>query len=245
MFLAKLPERVHESCLSEYETRGFFVNLLLVSKIKRMKRLCFFALVALSTACKKDPIQYTFSGNVDESASNSNLSGCEVDLKQKLYDGTVASNFYSTAGSFTTGSDGNYEISFEREKVVDFKITFSKDGYFTEEQIIQSADVSTEEPKVVNETLDPKSWLTFHLVNIGGLTTDEFTMIHYNFRTGCEGCTINDYFYYNGIIDTTFTITTTGGVYAKYARNNPGSATWTTDSAFMTPFDTVLVNINY
>lgn len=212
------------------------------------RTLPFFSSLVLIwslAGCKKDPIQYTFKGTVTESVNGSTLSDVAVEVSQRVYNGSVASAYFNTAGTATTGADGAYEIIFDREKVFEFKVAMSRSGYFDVAEIIGSADVTTDDPNVVDYAMEPKAWLTFHLKNIGGLTTDEFTMIHYNFRTGCSGCTTNNYFYYTGIVDSTFTITTTGGVYAKYSYKNPGGSLYQNDSAYMTPFDTVLVNINY
>jgi hypothetical protein len=199
----------------------------------------------LVTACKKDPIQYTFEGTVTESVNGNALNDVLVKISQRVYNGSVASAFFNNAGSKTTSSDGKYEITFDREKVFEFKVDMTKSGYFDMEQIIGSADVSTEENKVVNYEMEPKSWLTLHLQNVGGMTSDEFAMIHYNFRTGCAGCTSNTFFYYNGIVDTTFTIMSTGGVYATYSYKNPGATIYQQDSVYMIPFDTAFVEIQY
>lgn len=209
--------------------------------------LFFVGMIALTVlpGCKKKTIQYTFQGHVTESVNQTALSGVNVEVSQRVYNGTVASAYFNTAGSATTASDGNYTIVFDRDKVFEFKIEMQKAGYFDFAEVIGSADVSTDEPKVTNHAMEPQSWVTFHLTNIGGMTTDEFTMVRYNFRTGCDGCTTNDYFFYNGIVDSVFTISSTGGVYARYSYKTPGSSFYQNDSVYMTPFDTVLVNLSY
>lgn len=196
-------------------------------------------------ACKKEPIQYIFKGVVTESASGGALSGADVSVTQRTYNGSVASSYFVAGGEAVSSSSGSYEISFDREKVFEFKVEMLKSGYFDYEEIIGSAYVSTENPNVVDHEMEPKSWITFHLKNIGGMDTDEFSMIHYNFRTGCMGCTTNTFFTYTGQVDSTFTILTTGGVYTKYAYKNPGFSVYNQDSVYTTPFDTVFVNINY
>ena len=210
-------------------------------------QLSFYAwtLVGLMTSCKKDPIQYTFQGTIKESVNLANLSGVSVDISQKTYDGNVASVFFNSVGSLTTDANGFYEISFDREKVVEFKIDLFLNGYFDVEEIINSSETTTENPNVFNFTLEPKSWIRFNLTNIDGAIADEFTMIHYNFREECAGCTTNDYYYYYGIVDSTFTYTTTGGQYTRYSYKTPGGAVYIQDSVYTTLFDTVVVNLNY
>jgi hypothetical protein len=196
-------------------------------------------------SCKKDPIQYTFAGTVNESVNGTALTTVNVDISQRVYEGNVASSFFNSAGLATSGSDGYWEMTFDREKVFEFKVSMTKSGYFDSEQIISSGDVAVDETKIINETLEPKSWIKFHLVNLSGMSTDLFTMIHYNFKTGCNGCTTNDYFYYEGNVDSTFNVLTTGGIYTRYSYKNPGAAIYFQDSVYTTPFDTVEVNINY
>lgn len=207
--------------------------------------VCAILLSCLLSACKKDPIQYTFAGNVTESVNGSALSSVNVAISQRVYEGNIASSFFNTAGLATSGSDGYWEMTFDREKVFEFKIAMTKSGYFDSEQIISSGDVLVDETKIINETLEPKSWVKFHFVNMSGLSTDLFTMIHYNFKTGCTGCSTNDFHYYEGVVDSTFSVVTTGGIYTRYSYKNPGAAIYIQDSIYTTPFDTVEVNINY
>jgi hypothetical protein len=216
--------------------------------MKLLQNIFSVSLIAIScslNSCKKEPIQYTFGGTVTESVNGSVVSGANVTVSQRVYEGNVASSFFNSAGLATSGSDGKWEMTFDREKVFEFKVAITKSGYFDSEQIISSGDVAVDETKIINETLEPKSWIKFHIVNMSGMTTDLFTMIHYNFKTGCSGCTTNDYYYYEGIVDSTFSILTTGGVYTKYSYKNPGAAIYIQDSVYTTPFDTVAVNINY
>jgi len=203
------------------------------------------ALPFLFFSCEKDPIQYTFQGSITESVNMTSLSGVNVDISQKTYQNNVASAFFINAGSATTDANGYYEISFNREKVVEIKIDLVKSGYFDEEIILASSQLTTEVPNITDKTMEPKSWVTFHIKNLGGLTTDEFTVVHYNFREGCAGCTTNEYFYYSGIVDSTFTYTTTGGKYANYSYKTPTGSTYIQDSVYTTLFDTAFVDLNY
>ena len=207
--------------------------------------IILFGLLAVLASCKKETIQFTFEGTVTESVNSAGLSGITVGVWQKTYDGNVASTFFNIAGSTTTDAAGFYSISFEREKVVEFKIALSKTGYFDIESIIPSGDISPDETYVKDFEMTPKSWVTFNLYNVAGSASDEFTMIHYNFREGCVGCTTNEYYYYTGLVDSTFTYTTTGGVYTKYAYKNPGAAIYNQDSVYTPLFDTVVVDIDF
>lgn len=216
-----------------------------MNRFSKINFLFFAVTITLLNSCKKEPIQYTFAGTVTESTNGNTLAGVNVAISQRVYEGNVASSFFNSAGLATTGSDGYWEMTFDREKVFEFRITTSKSGYFESEKIMSSAEVAVDETKIINEVMEPKSWVKFHLVNVSGLSTDIFTMIHYNFKTDCSGCTTNDYHYYEGVVDSTFNIITTGGVYTKYSYKNPGSSIYTQDSVFTTPFDTVQVNINY
>ena len=204
-----------------------------------------FCATLLISSCKKDTITYTFEGYVFSNLNSASLSEVTVNIGQKTFDGTVASATFANDGNSSTNSSGYYEITFAREKVVEFKVDFSKNNYFDVSIEISSSEVSTEEPKIVDQTMDAKAWVNFKLKNIGGMTTDEFVLVKYNFREGCQNCATNGYSYFDGIVDSNFTNITTAGVFTKYSYKAPGSSVYIQDSVFATPFDTSFVTINY
>ena len=196
-------------------------------------------------SCKKKDLTYSFKGTVIESASGAGLSDVSVKLYQVLFDQSSANSNFQLAGEVSTDGSGNYEIVIDRQKALQFKVAFRKNGFFTEEVVISSSDVSTEEAKEVNQYMDAESWIVFDIYNASPDISDQLTLVKYNFREGCLGCTTNDYAYFYGPVDTTITIHTTAGIYTRFTYKDEVSSLITEDSVLTVPFDTVFYSINY
>ena len=208
----------------------------------------FFIIVSLAVVligCKKDPIQYKFSGTITDNVSANYIEGVDVIIKQLEVNNSVTTTVFTSAGSDITDSQGHYEMTFERKKVSEFKMTITKDGFFKKEISISAGDVSSENENVLNYELDAKSVINFDIENTGlSDPGDEFLIILYNYRLGCEGCASVDYNYFNGIVDTNFQVSTTAGGYFKFTYSQIGVNSYT-DSVYLPPFDTVNYAIDY
>lgn len=205
--------------------------------------ILFAGLLVIS--CKKKDLQYTFKGNVIETVNGTPLSGAEVSLYQVQFDASAANSNFQFAAKSTTDGSGNYEIIVDREKVIDFKVNFKKSGYFQEEYIIGSDNVSVEEPYVINHQMDAVAYFVIDIKNNSPLADDVLTLVKYNFREGCNACTENNYAYFEGAVDTTLIYQTTAGVYTRFAYKDESTGMVTNDSLYTIPFDTVFYSIVY
>lgn len=206
--------------------------------------VALFILIGLGS-CKKDPIQYKFSGNISENTASAPLSGVSVVLQQLEVSNTVTTTIYTDAASSITDAAGYYEFSFERKKVSEFKMKLKKEGYFNKEINISAADISSENENVLNYEMEAKTTVVFDIENTGlSDPGDEFLLILYNYRLGCQNCASMDYNYFFGVVDTNFLLTTTSGSYFKFTHSQVGVNSFT-DSVYLTPFDTINYSINY
>lgn len=211
-----------------------------------MRLLVFCSIILTLWSCKKDPIQYTFEGMVADNINQQGLSGVEVTVSYKAFNNSVTSSNYTLGSSDITDAVGNYQLVFDREKATEFKAAFKKDGYFNKDIIMSSGDVSSEDINVVNTTLEARSWVAIHLFNdTPSAPSDELTLIFYTYRTACQNCIEEDYNYFTGELDTTLLFQNTAGSYLKFTYVDVVGGTSTTDSVYMTPFDTVSYNIQY
>ncbi|UKN02150.1 hypothetical protein K6119_01290 [Paracrocinitomix mangrovi] len=211
-----------------------------------MKWYLAILIMLILASCKKDPIQYTFEGNVNYIPDQQALSGVAVEVSQKLFNNSVSSSNFSFAGSSTTDASGNYSISFARDKATEFKVIFKKDGYYKEEILLYSTNVTADHPNVVDTGMDAQSWVQFHVQNaVPSSQTDEIKLVFYTYRTGCENCIEQDYNIINGIVDSTITYSNTADQYLKFTVFNVTGGQTFTDSVYMTPFDTVNYEIIY
>ena len=209
-------------------------------------RALFISVLFIFVACKKDPIQYSFEGNVTSSVDQLGLEDVEVKAYQLPFQNSVATSNFELMAETLTDINGDYKLVFEREKATEFKLEFSRPGFFFQEIPLGAADVSSEDVNLVNTQLDAKSWVKFDILNLSPANqSDELQLILYEYRKGCEGCATQDYNYFNGILDTSITYLTTAGSYFRFTYVDVESGFSTTDSLHLTPFDTLTYSINY
>lgn len=211
-----------------------------------MRNIILFSfLVLFFVSCKKEPIQYTFEGNITESVGGNSLSGTTVTIYQIPFNSSVTSNNFELAGSAITDSEGNYAMTFDREKVTEFKLNLDKEGYYKQDIAINSSNISSEDVNILNYEMEPESWIRFQIKNeIPNNASDELNMLLPNYREGCEGCATADFYSFDGIVDTNVVFSSTGGQYFNFTYIEVGAASMT-DSVFMTPFDTLIYTISY
>ena len=209
-------------------------------------RAIFISILFTIVACKKDPIQYSFEGNVTSSVDQLGLEDVEVKAFQLPFQNSVATSNFELMAETLTDINGDYSLIFEREKATEFKLEFSRAGFFFQEVPLSAADVSSEDVNVVNAQMDAKSWVRFNITNLSPANqSDELQLILYEYRKGCEGCATKDYNYFTGVLDTSITYLTTAGSYFKFTYVDVESGFSTTDSLYLTAFDTVNYSINY
>ena len=205
----------------------------------------FSAILIIAFSCKKDPIQYVFEGKITESFAGASLPGVSLKINQKLIkNGTTSENF-TVATSTESDASGQYAVSFNREMISEFQFKFSKENYFPVEFNSSSSNFTTDGSNVVNQTLDPMSWISFDLLNEFGEDTDHLKLITQTFREDCDGCTENTTYNIFGTIDSTITFPTTGGTYARFVYINVTTGFSLIDSVYATPFETIVYPIVY
>lgn len=214
--------------------------------LRLFKSILVFGIVLMfASSCNKGPIQYSFDGTVTESINNTGLSGVTVRIKQKILVNGATSESFSNGGSATTDGSGNYTIAFDRDKVTEFLFEFEKENYFDVSFVQSSSAVSTEDVNTNDQILDAKAWVEIDLENLDPFVDDEFKLITYNLREGCEGCGENTTTEFTGATDTSIVYLTTGGQYVRFTYINVTTGFSATDSIFATPFETSVYTLNY
>ncbi|MCB9224045.1 MAG: hypothetical protein H6582_07725 [Crocinitomicaceae bacterium] len=211
-----------------------------------MKKISLISLLILIVSCNKGTINYDFSGIVLENVNNTAVSGASVKMYQIPFNSSLTSNNYEFAGGATTEANGLYQFSFDRIKATKFKMEITKENYFDHSEEINAEDVTSDHINIYNSTLESKSWITFDINNLAPANAnDELQLIFFNYRTGCDGCVTADYYYFNGLVDTSFTITNTAGSYFRFMKVNVNVSQSSMDSVYLVPFDTAYYQINY
>lgn len=217
----------------------------LFMKLTSLEFFKFCLILMLAFSCKKDPIQYVFEGKITESFAGESLPGVSIKVNQKLIkNGTTSENF-TAAASIESSASGHYAVSFNREMISEFQFKFTKENYFPIEFNSSSSNYTTDGSNIVNQTMDPMSWISFDLLNEFGEDTDHIKLITQTFRENCEGCTENTTYNIYGTIDSTITFPTTGGTYARFVYINVTTGFSLIDSVYATPFETNVYPIVY
>lgn len=216
-----------------------------MSLLKTKIPFIIFTIALLLSACKKEPIQFKFEGKITDRLSGAALEGVKINISQKKFSDGALTSAFQLAGTALTDSNGDFNVSFDREKSTQFLVEAEKANYFPVSYEMGSADVSTEKTNDLTQTMDSKAWIQFNLLNEFGDETDEYKIIRQTFREGCYGCATNSTVSFFGLQDTSFTYLTTGGEYVKFIKVNVINSSSQLDSIYATPFETSVYDIVY
>lgn len=215
--------------------------------ILRSSPISIFTLIVVLGlfSCKKGEITYDFEGKITETVNGTSLEGAEIEIRQILFNSSVANYNYQLAGSGVSDGLGEWSVSFNREKVTEMQIEIQKEGYFDQLYEFSSADVSVEDVNTYNTNMDAESWVKFDLKNVGPSPGDKMTMALINFREGCNGCGENIYYSFGEVVDTIIVFKTTAGKYNRFQFNDETTASLVDDSLLTVPSDTVSYTFHY
>jgi hypothetical protein len=169
----------------------------------------FFS-TALFLSCKKDkPIVISVVGKIsDPNQNNKAVQSATITIYSKKVSGGSFSNNYALITSVTSNSSGNYELNFERENAIDYKIVISKENYFSTDEIINSDEFSTESNNVINYNLYPKAWVKLRIVNDNPVNSNDrvdFNYLNSDLLQDCESCCTSQIkTFFGEVVDETF-----------------------------------------
>lgn len=201
-------------------------------------------LIAFSLiSCKKEELDFKFSGNVKAPKTGENIQNASV----KIYTYNTGNNVEALKGTTTTDASGNYELEIERSKFETLVIRVNKQNYFTEVRTFPIDDLTTEDKNVIFHHLSPKSWTKF-ILKKGGVSdpNDHIKIQKVSGKTNCEDCCPNDTKLYYGNNDLDVYCLNDGDEFMKFYWWTIGTnASNGIDSIYNTPFDTTSFTINY
>ena len=100
----------------------------------RYTTLILLALAFFS--CKKGQADFQISGFVLDKTNTQVLSGVQVDVYKK----NAGSEEQVHVKTMQTDAEGKFELDLKRDQFISLIVRISKDGYFTEEKIINFKD---------------------------------------------------------------------------------------------------------
>lgn len=159
--------------------------------VKNVILICF--LVAGLFSCKKKNDKLTISGVAYNTESSNNASDINVALYKRDLSNNTWNGQYTLIASQNTNLNGEFSFQFDNIRVSDYKLIFSKTGYFTSEYIINPENVKKGENYSETYNVHYESWLKLSIKNYP--PSDVNDVISYRLIKGSISCT-------NGCADT-------------------------------------------
>jgi hypothetical protein len=199
-------------------------------------------LVSMVFACKKEDIDFTLKGTVNDATFGGGLTGATITLTQIPIGGSTP----KVLGSATLTSDGKYSFTFPREKVEKYILTVDKTNYFTISEDISFSSFSTESDLEKNYTTTAKSWVKLVFRNEAPATIgDGLTFTKQSGKVGCSECCPNEVNTLVGIVDTAIYCVNDANTEYSYYFNVVNTSIQGIETITTIPFDTVTITKTY
>ncbi len=199
--------------------------------------------------CKKKEDTLIISGNAINEQMGQPVAGMSIALYAKtVTDGTWNTQF-SLIATQSTESDGSFTFKFKKVRVSEFKLIFSKNGYFQDEYIIQPDLVVAGEDYHSNYPVHFEAWLKLIFKNNPPSSPND--IVSYRFLKGSatcpSGCNDSLTYLYGANIDTYHICKLYGSQNAVIEWNYSSNYSHQQhiDSVWAQPGDTTIHNINF
>lgn len=176
-------------------------------KFVRTIGLAGLVFVFVLNGCKKNDDEITISGRIYDNGFGQYLQGVTVRLSGNGVQNGVYSPEFITLETVTSDASGNFSFTRKKDKTDSFRITVTKDQYFTtthefSSSVFSSADTYSKEIQV-----DPQGYLTIRLHNAFPSDNDDQVVFYFtNSGLDCYDCCTNIPHTGTGpAFDTTFT----------------------------------------
>jgi len=205
-----------------------------------MKFWAVIILIAIiSVSCKKKTETYTVSGMVSDISDGHAVSGLTVEIQAKLIGTSVYQSSFSTLASGTTDANGNFSITFNKEKATVFRIRTSGINYFTTEHDF-SPDLLENGNYTQNVQVAAYGWINLRVINqLPSDPSDEITIKYYNIPAGLVSPCSSELFYFEGLADDTIPSCFVPGGFRLIIEKNIHIGT-----NYFHSFDTVQIPVN-
>lgn len=211
--------------------------------------LPILAVFLLLHGCKKKEAQTVrITGTVLDGIAQTGLSGATVVVRYKAYQTGVASGAFQTAGTYTTGAGGVYDISFEKPTATEYQIEVYASEYFGEIESINPDNISASSANTRNYTIYPSATVSVHIKNLNPYDANDKIVFSFTNPSLCSSCCSGVLHVFDGMnVDTTITCMRYGNSYAKFQRTvTKMSMTYTiNDSVYCPKGQTGAYTLNY
>lgn len=211
----------------------------------RLTAILMFVIVAF-TSCDKKTDVFMFDCVVFDEKVNAPVSGASVVMKVQ----NAAGGFnpvYVTVGTAITDANGRFYIEVDKNVYYSFRVEVTDSKHFSGTFDINPNDVPFSTAYSSTFLLEPKAWVSTHLINQNSSQTATFKVVAET--NGCADCCQSTNTIVQGsAVDSIFTCQVFGEqqiqVNGNYADQNGGTHQ-IAETAFATAFDTTVVTIIY
>lgn len=199
---------------------------------------------------KKEVLTYVIEGRVFDPNYSNYVSDVTVKIFAKEISGGTLNGNYALISSVKSGLDGNYILEFDRTNVVDYKMVFERNNYFSNEEIFNQGKLSIKENNNMDIKLYPKAFLKIHIVNSNPINEYDQFDLYFDKSTSysCSNCCGNQRHIISGEnIDTTIICSDWANkeLLMQYNVVKSGNVSTKNRSVFTNIGDTSVVNIFY
>ena len=211
--------------------------------------LLFICIQIVLIGCKKKNENFIISGTAYNSELNENIGDVKVVLYAKTVSNGTWNSQYSTIGTTYTKSDGSFSFEFENIRVSDFKISFRKTGYFSDDYIINPELVTKGSNYNKTYSVHQEAWLKLLIKNVNPSTSND--LLSFKLRKGAanceEGCNDTLKKYYGSNVNTYNKCKIWGSQWAILEWNvaSGSSHIQYVDTLWIAPSDTTIRNLFY
>lgn len=211
-----------------------------------MRYLLLICIPLLLASCKKKSDFFMFDCVVYDETVDIPVAGASIVMKVQRAAGGFNPNF-ETVGTATTDNDGRFYLEVEKEVFYSYRVEVTHADHFFEAFSINPDNVPFSTAYSTTFVVDPKAWVSTHLINQNMSQTATFNIVADNGNcTECceEGSTIIQ----GALVDSVFTCPVYGqqqvSVAGNYVDQN-GDVHQIAETAFVQAFDTTTITVVY
>lgn len=215
-----------------------------------MYKVCILTLCFLTFySCKKNSDNMIdLTGSIYDEINSFPIEGVSVLLEIKPFGGNSFSNSFDEIAITETNLNGEYFFSFQNSNAVEYRLTFTKHGCFSEQIVINPDQLSISENNVINATLYSSSYLVLNITNNTPFNNeDEITLSTTLIGANVGSCFNNIVTMVGSIADTTIECEVYGNQMIEFdyfvTKNNFTNSF--SDNVFCSSGDTLYKYINY
>lgn len=170
-----------------------------------MKHTCYIVVallvVSISFYSCNNKKENVFYGNIIDVISGLPVADVDILIEMREVSSYGAVAAYETIGNTVSDSEGNFRFSCDAARAVNFRLSFSKQGYFTKTLIITPVDVIGEYQ--ASTAMGMVSHLMFTIQNVAPFSNDDVLRYRLSgLANGCDDCCDDALHSFYGAADT-------------------------------------------